>query len=48
MQVSRSPADLPEVIEKVQQRLQEYRARQTFPDPKRARQSVMRYMWDCL
>lgn len=42
--VSRTPADLPEVIEKVQQRLREYRARRTFPDPKRARKSAMRAM----
>lgn len=46
MQVSRSPADLPEVIEKVQQRLREYRARQAFVDPGRARKSAMRYLWN--
>lgn len=40
--VTRSPADLPEVIEKVQQRLEAYRARNGFTDARRARQSAMR------
>ncbi|KAG1753971.1 uncharacterized protein EDB91DRAFT_428035 [Suillus paluster] len=40
--VTRSAADLPEVIEKVQQRLEEYRARNGFADAKRARQSALR------
>ncbi|KAG2135894.1 uncharacterized protein EDB93DRAFT_1170155 [Suillus bovinus] len=40
--VTRSPADLPEVIEKVQQRLEEYRARNGFTDARRTRQSAMR------
>ncbi|KAG2056493.1 hypothetical protein BDR06DRAFT_1019748 [Suillus hirtellus] len=40
--VTRSPADLPEVMEKVQQRLEAYRARNGFTDARRARQSAMR------
>lgn len=40
--VTRSAADLPEVIEKVQQRLEGYRARNGFTDARRTRQSAMR------
>ncbi|KAG0709565.1 hypothetical protein DFH29DRAFT_992980 [Suillus ampliporus] len=40
--VTRSAGDLPEVVEKVQQRLEEYRARNGFADVRRARQSALR------
>lgn len=40
--VTRSAADLPEVIEKVQQRLEGYRARNGFTGTRRTRQSAMR------
>ncbi|KAG1755763.1 hypothetical protein EDB19DRAFT_1662863 [Suillus lakei] len=40
--VTRSAADLPEVIEKVQKRLEAYRARNGFADARRARQSALR------
>lgn len=40
--VTRSAADLPEVMEKVQQRLEAYRARNGLADARRARQSAVR------
>lgn len=40
--VTRSAGDLPEVFEKVQQRLEQYRARNGFADARRARQSAIR------
>lgn len=42
--VTRSAADLPEVMEKVQQRLEAYRARNGLTDARRARQSAKRVL----
>ncbi|KAH7887802.1 hypothetical protein F5I97DRAFT_899070 [Phlebopus sp. FC_14] len=42
--VSRSVSDLPEVLEKVQKRLADYRERQGFADSRRAKQSAVRSM----